>query len=67
VTVSLLGIGLGTFYASFSQGVVLEVNLFLAKGTLRFYVQDSALLVDVNVSLTFDGGIKETYTIYSWK
>ncbi len=67
VTASFLGIGLGTFYATFSQGVKLNINLLLASGDLRFYVADSALLVDVDAKITFDGSINETYTIYSWK
>lgn len=66
VSASIMGIGLGTFYGSFTRGIELKVNLLLAKGSLRFYVKNSALWVRIDVDIKFDGGYHEDKKIYGW-
>ncbi|KAH0592449.1 hypothetical protein MHUMG1_09835 [Metarhizium humberi] len=55
ISVSVAGIPLGTFKGSLKTGITIDINLLLIRGTLRFYVKDSTLYLDVNVKFIWDG------------
>ena len=63
---SILGISFGSFYGSFDNGVELGVDLFLAKGSVRFYIRGSELRVRTDVNFTFGGGFHEDDLIISF-
>ena len=57
VTLSVVGISLGKFCGSFDNGFSIDVNIFVAKGSVRFYVKNgNQLWVRVDLDVTFDGG-----------
>ncbi|KAK8912842.1 hypothetical protein H634G_09301 [Metarhizium anisopliae BRIP 53293] len=55
ISVSVAGIPFGTFTGSLKTGITIDINLLLIRGTLRFYVKDSTLYLDVNVKFIWDG------------
>ncbi|KAM0805366.1 hypothetical protein BDR22DRAFT_884895 [Usnea florida] len=54
ITVSVLGITIGTYVASFDQGFTIDFTVLLANGQLKFYVKDNALWVRIDVDIAFD-------------
>ncbi|EGX93686.1 hypothetical protein CCM_01955 [Cordyceps militaris CM01] len=64
VTVSIMGIDLGTVYGNLRDGVVLNVDLFLAKGQVRFYLKNgNEVWVHLSVEIRFDGKFEGDYKI----
>ena len=64
VDVSVVGISLGKIAGSLDEGVYVDVNLFVAKGSLKFYLKDgNDLWLHVNLSITFDGTYEDDYNI----
>ncbi|KAI9836476.1 MAG: hypothetical protein M1837_003382 [Sclerophora amabilis] len=65
VSVTVVGIGIGNFWASFDTGISLTVNLLVANGSLRFYIKDGKQLwVHIDLKLTFDGSWDTDQQIY---
>ena len=64
VNVTVVGISIGNISGSLVNGVTVEVNLLVAKGSLRFYLKDGDdLYVHVNLKIPFDGSYDDDYNI----
>jgi hypothetical protein len=56
VEIYVLGIRIGNFYGNVGQGLVINVDIFLAKGKIRFYLKDDKeVWVEIRLNVTFDG------------
>ncbi|KAJ5506827.1 hypothetical protein LT330_007836 [Penicillium expansum] len=56
ISVSVLGISLGTLSGSLKTGISVTVNLIAVKGEVRFYLKNSnELWVHLDLSVVFDG------------
>ncbi|KYK54456.1 hypothetical protein DCS_06414 [Drechmeria coniospora] len=65
--ISVLGINLGNIYGNIKEGVVVKVNLGLAKGQLKFYLKNgNELWVHIDIKVLFDGSFHGDYKIISW-
>ncbi|KAL8699576.1 MAG: hypothetical protein Q9201_005923 [Fulgogasparrea decipioides] len=66
VNVSVLGISLGTLYGNLQEGVGVDVDLFLAKGEIKFYLKNgNEVWVHLGLQVTFDGSYEGDYKIIS--
>ncbi|KAL2159034.1 hypothetical protein VTH06DRAFT_2793 [Thermothelomyces fergusii] len=64
VTVSVVGISLGTIYGNLQDGVGIKVDLFVAKGEIKFYLKNgSELWVHLDLKIIFDGSFDGDYKI----
>ncbi|MCJ1262156.1 hypothetical protein MMC22_002026 [Lobaria immixta] len=55
VEVLVLGIILGSFYGNLKDGVMINFNLKLAKGSSKFYLKNgNKLCVRINIDVIFD-------------
>lgn len=64
---SVLGIKLGSFYGNLKDGLAINIDLFLVKGSIKFYLKNgNELWVRVDVEVRFDGGFHEDAKILSW-
>ncbi|MCJ1486403.1 hypothetical protein MMC06_006580 [Schaereria dolodes] len=60
IEISVLGIQLGNFYGNLKDGLVVNIDLFLAKGKINFYLKNGKeVWVHVDVSITFDGSFNQ--------
>ncbi|KAM3505476.1 hypothetical protein MY10362_002925 [Beauveria mimosiformis] len=67
VEVSVLGISLGKVYGNLKEGVVIKVNLFLAKGSIKLYLKNgNELWVRLDLDVKFDGGFHSDYKIIAF-
>ncbi|XTI86871.1 hypothetical protein V2W45_1329635 [Cenococcum geophilum] len=56
VEIYVVGIKIGNFFGNVKQGLVIKVNLFVAKGEVRFYLKNGKeVWVHIDLKLTFDG------------
>ena len=63
----MLGISLGNIYGSLKDGVGVDVDLFVAKGSIKFYLKNgNELWVNLQLSITFDGSYDGDYKIISF-
>ena len=66
VNVSVVGISLGQLYGHLQDGVAVDVDLFAAKGSIRFYLRNGhELWVNLNLNITFDGSYDGDYLVVS--
>ena len=64
---SVLGIKLGSFYGNLKDGLVINIDLFLAKGSIKFYLKNgNELWVRVDLDVKFDGSFHQDAKILSW-
>jgi hypothetical protein len=64
ITVSVLGINIGTVSGNLKDGVIINFDLVLAKGTIKFYLKNgNELWVRLDVEVRFDGSFKGDYKI----
>lgn len=62
-----MGIDLGTIHGNLKDGVVLKVNIFVAKGEIRFYLKNgNELWVSLSLKIKFDGSFEGDYKIISF-
>lgn len=64
VDISILGIKLGSFYGNLKDGVVVNVNLFVASGKVTLYLKGKEIWVSVDLKLAFDGEYKKDVKIF---
>jgi len=56
VEIYVVGIKIGNFFGNVKRGLVIKVNLFVAKGEVRFYLKNGKeVWVHIDLKLTFDG------------
>lgn len=64
VEASVLGIKLGSFYGNLKDGIGIDVDLFLVKGSIKFYLRNgNQLYVKLKLSVKFDGSYDEDIKI----
>ncbi|KAM0184886.1 hypothetical protein ACHAPI_012331 [Fusarium lateritium] len=67
VSVSVAGINLGNIFGNLKDGVGIKVNLFIAKGEIRFYLKNgNELWIHLDIKITFDGHYEGDYKIFSF-
>ncbi|CRK12115.1 hypothetical protein BN1723_009601 [Verticillium longisporum] len=67
VTISLLGISLGDIVGNLRDGVVLNIELFLAVGAIRLYLKNgNEVWVPLNIRVKFNGSYDSHYKIVSF-
>ena len=66
-SVSIAGINIGNVYGSLKDGIGIKIDLFIAKGEIRFYLKNgNELWVHVDIKITFDGSFDGDYKIFSF-
>ena len=66
VSVSVAGVNLGDIYGNLQDGVGVKIDLFVAKGEIKFYLKNgNEIWVHVSVQITFDGSYEGDYKIVS--
>lgn len=64
---SVLGIKLGSFYGNLKDGLVINIDLFLVKGSIKFYLKNgNELWIRVDLDVKFDGSFNQDIKILSW-
>ncbi|KXG52950.1 uncharacterized protein PGRI_082050 [Penicillium griseofulvum] len=67
LTVSILGIDLGTFTGSLKDGIEIKVDLWIVSGSLKFYVDGDTLYLNVHAKVRFDGSYDQDHIkVISW-
>lgn len=62
-----MGISLGTIYGNLKDGVGVNVDLWVASGSLRFYLKNgNELWIHVDIKISFDGSFSGDYKIISF-
>jgi hypothetical protein len=62
-----VGISLGTIYGNLKDGVGVNVDLWVASGSLRFYLKNgNELWIHVDIKISFDGSFSGDYKIISF-
>ena len=65
--ISVLGISIGSYDFTLADGLTININLFLVKGLLKFYVKDKKeLWMHYELSVRFDGTWNGDVKIISW-
>ncbi|RMJ08475.1 hypothetical protein CDV36_011920 [Fusarium kuroshium] len=66
ISISIVGINVGNIYGNIKDGIGLDINLFVAKGSIKFYLKNgNELWVHLDVSVTFDGSFSGDHKIIS--
>ncbi|CAH0058548.1 unnamed protein product [Clonostachys solani] len=64
VSVSILGINIGNIFGNLKDGVGVNIDLFLAKGSIKIYLKNgNEVWVRLDVSVKFDGTFQGDYKI----
>ncbi|EGY23370.1 uncharacterized protein VDAG_04808 [Verticillium dahliae VdLs.17] len=67
VIISVLGISLGDIVGNLKDGVVLNIELFLAVGAIRLYLKNgNEIWVALNIRVKFNGWYYSHYKIISF-
>ncbi|KAM0321789.1 hypothetical protein ACHAQA_009885 [Verticillium albo-atrum] len=67
VSVSILGINVGNIFGNLKDGVGLDIDLFLAAGSIKFYLKNgNELWVHLDIKVKFDGSFDGDYKIVSF-
>ena len=62
-----MGISLGTIYGNLKDGVGVNVDLWVASGSLRFYLKNgNELWIHLDIKVSFDGSFSGDYKIISF-
>ncbi|KAH7110122.1 hypothetical protein B0J11DRAFT_599674 [Dendryphion nanum] len=60
VEVYVLGIRVGNFYGNVKTGLVINVNLFLVKGSIKFYLKNGKeIWARIDLDVKFDGSVHQ--------
>jgi hypothetical protein len=63
----VVGINLGTIYGNLKDGVGVKIDIFVAKGSLKFYLKNgNELWIHVDIKVTFDGSFDGDYKIITF-
>jgi hypothetical protein len=63
----VVGISLGTIYGNLKDGVGVKIDIFVAKGSLKFYLKNgNELWIHVDIKVTFDGSFDGDYKIITF-
>ncbi|KAH1704340.1 hypothetical protein KXX24_007573 [Aspergillus fumigatus] len=66
ISVSVIGINIGTLSGNLHDGITLKVNLIAVKGELRFYIKNgNELWLHVDLKVVFDGSYNDDVKIIS--
>ncbi|KAH2979111.1 hypothetical protein KXV25_004000, partial [Aspergillus fumigatus] len=66
ISVSVIGINIGTLSGNLHDGITLKVNLIAVKGELRFYLKNgNELWLHVDLKVVFDGSYNDDVKIIS--
>ena len=61
---SIAGVNVGTVYGNLIDGVALNLDLFSAKGEIRFYLKNgNEIWTHVDIQIRFDGNFAGDYKI----
>lgn len=64
VLVSVVGISLGNLYGNLKDGVGVDVDLFVASGSIKFYLKNgNEVWVHLDIKIRFDGSFEGDYKI----
>ncbi|CAH0032817.1 unnamed protein product [Clonostachys rhizophaga] len=64
VSVSILGINIGNIFGNLKDGVGVNIDLFLAKGSIKIYLKNgNEVWVHLDVKVKFDGSFEGDYKI----
>lgn len=67
VNVTVAGVSIGTYRGSFDSGISFDLNLLVAKGHVRLYIEDKALYLDFSIKITFDGKYEKDHVkLFGW-
>ncbi|KAI8714866.1 hypothetical protein NCS52_01207500 [Fusarium sp. LHS14.1] len=67
VSISIVGINVGNVFGNLKDGVGLDINLFVARGSIRLYLKNgNELWVNLDVRITFDGSFSGDYKILTF-
>ncbi|KAL2677339.1 hypothetical protein Neosp_011108 [[Neocosmospora] mangrovei] len=67
VSISIVGINVGNIFGNLKDGVGLDINLFVARGSIRLYLKNgNELWVNLDVRITFDGSFSGDYKILTF-
>jgi len=67
VVIKIAGITVGTFVGNLKDGVVININLLAAKGTIKFYLKNgSELWIHYELKILFDGTFEGDKKIIGW-
>jgi hypothetical protein len=66
IEIVVVGISLGSFTFKWDDGLEIDINFYVVKGKLKFYVKDDALWVHIELDVLFDGSWNDDYKIISW-
>jgi hypothetical protein len=66
VSVTIIGINAGNIYGNLKEGIVLQIDLFAAKGSIKLYLKNgNEIWTHLDVKITFDGSYSGDYKILS--
>jgi hypothetical protein len=66
VTISVLGINLGSFRGNLKDGLTINIDLIAAKGSVRFYLKNgNEVWLDLKLSVLFDGSYNTSVKLIS--
>ncbi|RSL62704.1 hypothetical protein CEP53_004688 [Fusarium sp. AF-6] len=67
VSISVVGINVGNIFGNIKDGIGVDINLYVAKGSLRLYLKnENELWVHLDVSVTFGGSFTGDHLVISW-
>ncbi|KAF5659831.1 hypothetical protein FHETE_9261 [Fusarium heterosporum] len=67
ISVSVAGVSIGNIYGSLKDGVGLDVDLFAAQGSLKFYLKNgNEIWVTLDLKIRFDGHYTGEHKIISF-
>ena len=65
-SVVIFGISISSISGNLKQGIVLNINLFIVNGNLRFYLKNGKeIWVSANLNQPFGGGVHEDHKIFT--
>ncbi|KAH7345794.1 hypothetical protein BKA66DRAFT_478798 [Pyrenochaeta sp. MPI-SDFR-AT-0127] len=66
VEIYVFGIRIGNFYGNVKQGLVINVDIFLAKGKIKFYLKNNKeVWVEIGLNVRFDGSYNTNVRLFT--
>ncbi|KAI1770955.1 hypothetical protein F4818DRAFT_217804 [Hypoxylon cercidicola] len=67
LTLSVLGVNVGTISGNLKDGIGMKINLFVAQGEIKLYLKNgNELWIHLELKILGDGSYKGDYKIISW-
>ena len=67
VEITLAGFNIGTYDFNLKDGMTIDINLLVVKGSVTFYLKNgNELWCRLDCSVVFDGEYHEDFKIISW-